>query len=274
MDFDSQGHRGFRGKYPENTIQGFMKAIDTGVKTLEMDVVVTKDNQLIVSHEPYFSDEICVNFDGSDLENYSKEKYNIYSMTYDEVQKYDCGSKVHPRFPEQEKFRVVKPLLEEVIETSESYSMQNYSKELFYNIEIKSLPEGDSVFHPAPYQFAELLINKIKELDIDDRTYIQSFDKRALQAVKSIDPEIKTVLLVENIRGYKANIEELGFNPDVYSPEHTFVTKRMIGDLHKDGIKVIPWTVNESSEMKKLIEMGVDGIISDFPDILMEVLNK
>ncbi|MCX2744069.1 glycerophosphodiester phosphodiesterase [Mangrovivirga sp. M17] len=272
-DLDTQGHRGFRGKYPENTIHGFLKAIDTGVKTLEMDVVVTKDNYLVVSHEPYISNEICTNMGENYIIDYSKENYNIYNMYYSQVQTFDCGSKIHPGFPEQEKVIATKPSLEEVIDAAEAYAEKNYDKQMYYNIEIKSTPAGDSIFHPAPKEFAELLVMKIKELGVENRTYIQSFDKRALQAVNQLDEKIKTVLLVENAKGYNSNLKELGFKPDVYSPEHRLVTKRMVEDLHDREIRVIPWTVNDTSDMKQLINLGVDGLISDYPDRLMKIVN-
>jgi glycerophosphoryl diester phosphodiesterase len=264
--FDLQGHRGARGLLPENSIPAFLKAIDWGVKTLELDVVVSKDSQIVISHEPFFSAEICLNAQGDTIKKEQEKKYNIYQMTLAEIKKFDCGSIGNPRFPEQKKQRVFKPTLREMVNAVEKYLAEKKLKPVFYNIETKSLPEGDSIFHPAPTEFAQLLYDEIKALKILDRVYIQSFDVRTLQAFKKIDEEVPLVLLVENKNSLRDNLEKLGFTPSVYSPYYQLVTLDLVKQAHELGMKVIPWTVNEESAMENMKKMGVDGLITDYPN--------
>ncbi len=266
-NFDLQGHRGARGLYPENSIMGFIMAVDMGVKTLELDVVISKDKQIVVSHEPWISHEICTKKTGETISEEEELNYNIYQMTYEEVRKFDCGTKEHPRFPSQIKAITYKPLLRHVVEVVETFTIARYLEPVMYNIETKSLPEGDNVFHPEPDEFCKLLHNELKRLDILDRVTIQSFDVRTLKAFRNNYPKTKLVLLVENEMGFEDNIKALGFNPQVYSPNYRLVDDQLVSDCHDNKIKLIPWTVNTEEEMKKLVEMGVDGLITDYPDI-------
>src|SRR5688572_17965270 len=148
--FDLQGHRGCRGLMPENTIPAMIKAVDLGVVTLEMDVVVTKDNQVLVSHEPYFSHEISTLANGDAIVESEERKYNIYHMRYDEVKSIDVGLKGHPRFRAQTKQKAYKPLLTDLIDSVESYIEKGNLPKVNYNIEIKSTEETDYLFHPPP----------------------------------------------------------------------------------------------------------------------------
>lgn len=264
--FDLQGHRGARGLLPENSIPAFLKAIDLGVKTIELDVVVSKDSQIVISHEPFFSAEICLNSQGDSIKKEQEKKYNIYQMTLAEIQKFDCGSIGNPRFPEQKKQKTFKPTLREMVLAVEKYLNDKQLKPFFYNIETKSTPEGDSIFHPAPAKFAQLLYDEIKALKILDKVYIQSFDVRTLQVFKKIDEEIPLVLLIENKNSLQDNLEKLGFTPSVYSPYYQLVTPDLVKQAHERGMKVIPWTVNEEKDMENMKKMGVDGLISDYPN--------
>jgi glycerophosphoryl diester phosphodiesterase len=179
--FDLQGHRGARGLKPENTIAGFLLALDTGVTTLEMDLAVTKDKQLILSHEPWMAASICLKADNTPISTREEKKLNIFRMTYEEVSRFDCGSKGNDKFPEQEKFKVSKPLLKDVIVAVENH-IRNYTQyEADYNIEIKTSPEGDTKFHPAPEEFSELVYSLIDEYLPWERIVIQSFDFRVLK---------------------------------------------------------------------------------------------
>jgi glycerophosphoryl diester phosphodiesterase len=263
---DFQGHRGCRGLMPENTIPAFKKALDLGVETLEMDVVITHDKKVILSHEPWFSHEIALKPDGGEISLDEETSHRIYAMNYDETKAYDVGLKPHPRFPEQKKISINKPLLTDVIKQSEYYAVQLGRSAPFYNIETKCRPEGDSIFHPAPEEFVDLLVGVIQESGIEDRVIVQSFDIRTLQTAKSKYPDIKLALLIENSKSPQENIETLGFTPDIYSPDYALVDDELISFSKEKGMKVIPWTVNETEEMEKLIALGVDGIITDFPD--------
>jgi glycerophosphoryl diester phosphodiesterase len=270
--FDIQGHRGCRGIMPENSIPGFIMALEMGVTTLEMDVVITADKQVLLSHEPYMSHRICLDSSGNEISRADEKHHNIYEMTYAEVQQYDCGSKGHKDFPEQKKMVVAKPLLSNVIKAVESFIEARELNPVHYNIETKSTDLGDEVFHPKPEEFAALLLDVVEEGGIAGRTIIQSFDPRTLNAVHNISPDIRTALLVTNQLGYRHNLSRLDFTPSIFSPNKIFLTAGMIEFMHGEGIQVIPWTVNEKKRMRELIDMGVDGIITDYPERLVDVL--
>ena len=272
-DFDKEGHRGCRGLMPENTIPAFKKAIDLGVNTLEMDAVITKDKQIILSHEPFFNHEISTKADGNFVEESEEKTLNIYQMTYEQTQQFDIGMKPHPRFPNQQKLAVRKPKLADVIDSAEAYTKAKSLPPLQYNIETKSKPETDGTYHPKPEEFVELLVNVIKEKKIEDRAIIQSFDIRTLQYLHNKYPHIKTAYLFEppSIKSLSKRLKELGFTPTIYSPEYNTVTPEIVKECKTAGIKIIPWTVNDASEIKKLKQMGVDGVISDFPDLFTQI---
>jgi glycerophosphoryl diester phosphodiesterase len=250
---------------PENTIAAMLKAIDLGVTTLEMDAVITKDKNVILSHEPFFNHEITTKPDGAFVTEAEEKNLNIYNMTYEEVVKYDVGMKAHPRFKKQQKIAAVKPLLIDVIDRSEAHAKEIKRAPLFYNIETKSKPSTDNVFHPEPAEFVELLVAVVKEKNIEQRVIIQSFDIRTLQYLHRHYPSIKTALLVEDRVAFTKHIDELGFTPTIYSPEYHLVNSQLVEQCKARGIKIIPWTVNSISAKRKLISLGVDGLITDYP---------
>jgi glycerophosphoryl diester phosphodiesterase len=264
--FDVQGHRGARGLLPENTIPGFLLAIDSGVTTIELDVVVTKDKQVVVSHEPWMSPAICLDPSGSPLKPKEEKKFNIYQLTYDEVRQFDCGSLGNTDFPQQKKMVISKPLLSEVIAAVENHIKSYASYEVDYNIEIKSSPEGDKKFHPGVEEFSDLVYNLLDQYLPLERIVVQSFDFRVLKYWHKKYPHIRLSALVENNKSIDSNLTTLGFKPSVYSPYHKLLSKEKVNYLHKQKIRVIPWTVNEVSEMLSLKGMGVDGFITDYPD--------
>lgn len=266
MSFDWQGHRGCRGLMPENTIPAMFHAVDLGVTTLEMDAVITSDRQVVLSHEPFFNHAITTKPNGSVVKESEEKNFNIFTMTYQEVSLFDVGIKVNPRFPQQKKIKVVKPRLSDVIDSVEAYTASKKLPAKFYNIETKSQAVTDSIYHPAPAEFVELIIKVIKDKKIEARTIIQSFDVRTLQYLHQKYPHIKTALLVENSDSLQENISKLGFTPNIYSPEYILVNPLLVKLCHKMSMQIIPWTVNEVIKMKELKEMGVDGIITDYPD--------
>lgn len=264
--FDVQGHRGARGLRPENTIPAFLVALDSGVTTVEMDVVITKDKKVILSHEPYMSAKICLNPAGESFTEKDEKKYNIFQMTYDEVAAFDCGSKGNEKFPEQQKMAISKPLLREVIIAVENHIKSYSTYEVDYNIEIKSSPDGDGKFHPAVEEYCDLVYNLVNDYLPMDRVVIQSFDFRALKYFHEKYPEVRLAALVENLRSVDANLKDLGFRPSIYSPYYKLLNKEKLQYLHRMKIRVIPWTVNETADMLALKGMGVDGFITDYPD--------
>jgi glycerophosphoryl diester phosphodiesterase len=264
--FDIQGHRGARGLRPENTIPAFLLALDSGVTTIELDLAVTKDKKLVVSHEPWMSAEICTNPEGIAFTSKDERKHNIYKMTYDQVKLWDCGSKGNERFPQQQKMSVSKPLLNDVIVAIENHIKSYTRYEVDYNIEIKTLPIDDNKFHPTPQVFSDLVYKLVDEYLPLDRLVIQSFDFRVLQYWHEKYPEVRLAALVENKKTIEENLDDLGFMPSIYSPYFKLINKDDVAWLQDKKIRVIPWTVNEPSEMLSLKGMNVDGFITDYPD--------
>ena len=270
--FDIEGHRGCRGLYPENTIPAFINAVKLGVNTLEMDIVVSRDGKLVISHDPYMNSTICLKPDGTPVSFDDGEKYKIYDMDYDSIKQFDCGSRGNPKFPEQVKMKVYKPLLADVIDTVEKYVREHHLPPVYYNIETKSTVKGDEITTPKPEPFTKLFYNLIKSKGVVSRCILQSFDPRTLQVMHKLDSSVTTALLVENLEGFNKNIKNLGFTPTIYSPNVALVNKKLIAACHDLGIKILPWTINEEKKMLSLKAMGVDGLISDYPDRAIKVL--
>ncbi len=264
--FDVQGHRGARGIQPENTIAGFLAALDTGVTTLEMDVVITADGQIVVSHEPWMSAAICSDSLGKPITEKNEKRFNIYKMTYDQVRKFDCGSRGNEKFPEQQKLQAYKPLLRDVIIAVENH-IKNFSRyEVDYSIEIKSQKDWDGKFHPAPKDFSDRVFDLIDQYLPMDRVIIQSFDFRVLKYWHEAHPDVRLSALVDNLKTIDENIADLGFTPSIYSPEYKLLSKDEIRHCHELKMRVIPWTVNDVAEMLELKNWNVDGFITDYPN--------
>ena len=264
--FDVQGHRGARGLMPENTVPAFLLALDSGVTTLEMDLAVTKDRQLVVSHEPWMNAAICQNPNGQNIKEKDEKKFNLFQMTYEQVKAWDCGSKPNEKFPQQSKLKTAKPLLREVIVAVEDHIKSFTQYEVDYNIEIKSSPAGDNKFHPKPAEFADLVYEFLDQYLPMERVVIQSFDFRVLQYLHKKHPKLRLALLIENLHSIEDNIKKLGFTPSIYSPDFTLLSKDEIKTCHRLKMRVVPWTVNEEKDMTELKQWGVDGIITDYPD--------
>jgi glycerophosphoryl diester phosphodiesterase len=269
---DLQGHRGCRGLLPENTVPGFLYAMDLGVTTLEMDVVITKDLQVLVSHDPFMSHEFCLKPDGSEIRKDEEMTFNIFDMTYQQVSQWDCGWKQHPHFPKQKKMKVHKPLLNEVLETTIAHGKKSRMQDVFYNIEVKSAPVTDDLFHPRVDLYCRLLMDELEKHKILKYTTIQSFDKRALQYINNAYPkQVHLSFLFEKGMEFMTEIETMGFDPDILSPDFELVDTYMMQYAKDRKMRVVPWTVNALSYMKQLIGMGVSGMISDYPDLYKQL---
>ncbi len=274
--FDLQGHRGARGLLPENTIPAFLHAFDLGVSTLEMDSVINAEGHVVVSHEPWMSATICSHPDGSAVTANEQRGLRIYAMTDRQLATWDCGRRGHPDFPRQRPMPVAKPLLSDVFLAVAAHAKATASRgrrePVRYNIEIKSRPEHDGIFHPAVSEFANILYRLVHAFGLTGRTTIQSFDPRALEAVHAIDRQISTSLLVANQDGIEANLARLSFTPAIYSPAYSLLDRRQVETAHVLDMSVIPWTVNDRKTMLELIALGIDGFITDYPDLGMDVL--
>ena len=268
--FDLQGHRGARGLAPENSLPAFEKALSLGVNTLELDVVISKDNQVVVSHEPWMNHQICLTPEGKSINAEKEKELNLYQMDYQQIKKYDCGSKAYSDFPDQEKQATYKPKLIEVIKLVQSFNQQQ-NETVHLNIEIKSLPEGDKVFHPLPKEFVDLVVDVLETSKFPKENYnLQSFDFRILKKIHQNYPDIHLAALVYQ-SDMEASLNKLGFEPDIYSPYFPLINPELVKTAHQKNMKMIPWTVNTRESMLYLLELGVDGIITDYPDLAMKL---
>ncbi|MCY7349265.1 MAG: glycerophosphodiester phosphodiesterase [Cytophagaceae bacterium] len=267
---DIQGHRGCRGLMPENSIPAFLKALDLGVTTLELDVCISADKQVVVSHEPYFNAAFTTKPDGSPVAKSEEKTLNLYRMPYSEIKKYDTGQRGNVGFPEQQKLPAHKPLLREVIEAAEAQAQKTGRAKPRYNIEIKSEEKEYDVSQPPVAGFCDLVYAEISALLPTDRVTVQSFDFNVLKhwKQKTDAGQYKKIALAAlvNTQGPDGAVKALGFRPDIFSPYHILLSRGKVDTAHKLGMKVVPWTVNDTENMQKLVDWGVDGIITDYPD--------
>lgn len=259
------GHRGARSILPENTLPALKYAFDLGVDAVEIDVNVTKDNVVVVHHDQMINPENCQYKDGKQITNHLL----IRELTLVQVKQFDCGSKTDSRFPGQRAASGSEiPTLREVFEMTQVDSKAAVS----FTIEPKSNPEFPN-HQPNPRDFAQLVLNEVLRYDLNQRVTIQSFDYRVLIEVRKLQPSMNIAALTgSNPIHFEKIVAESGAN--IISPYYKILTKDSVATMQKAGLKVIPWTVNTEQDWNALIEMGVDGIITDDPAALMKKLNR
>ncbi len=292
--FDLQGHRGARGLAPENSLPGFALTLAIGVTTLELDTGVTADGHVVVSHDRRLSPSLTRGPDGGWLE---KPTPAVNALTLEQLQRYDIGrinpdSRYARRFPGQVgQDGVVIPTLAQVF----ALAAERGNRHVRFNIETKLRPDRPAETLP-PAEFAALVVAAVRGAGLADRATIQSFDWRTLIKVQETAPEIPTVYLtaqqrwLDNVQagGEGASPWTAGFDIDdhggsiprlvkaaggaVWSPYHRELDATQLRQAQDLGLKVVVWTVNDKQRMAELIEMGVDGIITDYPDRLREVM--
>lgn len=263
---DIQGHRGCRGLYPENSLPAFNKAIELGVTTLELDIAITKDNEVVVSHEPFMSRTICFNPGGEEIPEDMDMKHNLYEMTHEEIKQFDCGTKLHPTYPDQKKLKIYKPLLSEVFELATAKN-----PDVKFNIEIKSKPEYYGIYTPQPDEYVKLVLDEVKESGLFNNVNLQSFDLVILEEINKQSPNMSVALLVDEDEAIATKLEKLSYKPEIISPYFRLLTSEMVNEYHSQDYLIIPWTVNEEQDMFKMLRWNVDGIITDYPNRLLEI---
>lgn len=264
---DIQGHRGCRGLFPENTLIAFENAVKMGVHTLELDLAVSKDGIVVVSHEPFMSQTICSKPNGEPITQAEDMQYNLYQMTFDSIQQFDCGLLKHPNFPEQIKVVATKPSLTSVLAMAESLNPN-----IKYNIELKADPNYDDIFTPKPAVFVNLVLEVIQKHAVVERTNLQSFDLRILEEIKRQSPTMKVAVLIDDSESIWKKTASLSFKPEIVSPYYKLLDAKTVENLKADNFQVIPWTVNSIKDMQQMIDFGVNGIITDYPDRLVQLL--
>jgi len=262
-----EGHRGCRGLMPENTVAAMKKALDVGTQVLELDVCISKDKKVIVSHDPYLSAAITLKPTGDSVTVKEQNGLVLYAMPYAEIKKFDVGSKHHAEFPQQQNFPAYIPLLSELIDSADAYARKKNLPLPRYNIEIKSKPETDDINHPKPQEMVDLVVDVCKSRNLFGRMNLQSFDVRPLQIIHRQYPDIVLSYLTANKKTVAENFNDLGFTPPLYSPYYKTVTADVVQFCHDKGVKIIPWTVNTKEEIAALVDLKVDGIITDYPNL-------
>ena len=273
---DVQAHRGGMGLYPEESLEAMINAVNLGVNTLEMDLGITKDRKVVLSHEKYFTHHTATHPDGTLVQKGDPKEY-IWHMPYDSVAKYDVGFRRHPEMPEQQLIPTPKRLLEDVVATVEAYTKRNHLEPMNYNIEIKS--EGDSNGGiegrdwPEYHEFVDICMSALDTLNLGDRLIIQSFDTRALNYINEAYPGHHLAYLIGGRSGtYDEFMGRLNFTPEWFSPAWTVLNKEMVDRAHADGMKIVTWTVDEKDQMRSVINIGVEAVITNYPNRLLEVV--
>jgi glycerophosphoryl diester phosphodiesterase len=290
---DIQGHRGARGLLPENTLPAFARALEIGVTTLELDCAITKDGVVVVSHDPVLNPDITRGPDGQWLREAGPA---IWSLTFEELQRYDVG-RLNParayakRWPDQQAVDGTRvPRLADLF----ALVRRSGNETVRFNIETKISP-----LEPArttgPEDFARKLVAQVRVAKMERRVVIQSFDWRTLAVMQKEAPEIPTVYLTAE-SGSAANLSRSGDSPwtagirfrdhgsvprmvkaaggAVWSPNFGDLSREAVKEARSLGLKVVPWTVNQDLDMRRLIDWGVDGMISDRPDLLRRVAGE
>ncbi len=260
-----QGHRGCRGLYPENSLPAFQHALELGVRVLEMDVCLSADGQVIVSHEPYMNARYASHPAGNPVLKEEENSLNLYQMTYSDIKRFDVGIRGNAAFPEQVKVSTYKPLLSDVLALGEAYRKKT-GEAVYYNIEIKSEPQEYGRSQPAQVKdFCDRVQAEIQAHVANPFVILQSFDFSVLSYYHQVYPEVRLSALVESETPQYA-LEALGFTPAIFSSSYQYLKPAMIPYCHSKGMQVVPWTVNSSDKMKELEAWGVDGIITDYPN--------
>lgn len=267
MAIDVQGHRGTRGHLPENTLPAFQRALEMGVDTLELDCGITRDGVVVIHHDRRLNPDVARGPDGKWV---SAPAPTIYSLTFAELQRYDVGrirpgSEYAKRFPRQQPVDGTRvPKLSDLFSLAKPTGVR-------FNIETKLLPT-----HPdetvGPGEFARALIAEFRKAGMTRRAVIQSFDYRTLKIVEKEAPEIETVYLTEREDSIPAKVHAAGAK--IWSPDLRAITPQVVAEAKKLGLRVVVWTANEPDEIRRMVDAGVDGIISDYPDRVLDALKR
>ena len=251
------GHRGARARRPENTIPAFRYAIEQGADVLELDLAVTRDNVLVVSHDPLINPSICTG---------GQTGVPIHTLTAADLQQYDCGSLPNPRFNTQVAIPGTRiPTFDEVLDLAPLGSFE-------FNVETKIFADRPELA-PGPEEFTGLVLAAIRRHHLESRVILQSFDFRTLHAMRKMAPEIRLSALYEGKdRSFVEIAREAGAT--IISPEYHLATPEQVAACHAAGLQVVPWTANTPTEWDNLIAARVDAIITDDPGTLLAYLRE
>jgi len=289
------GHRGARGDLPENTLESFKYLFDNAINAYETDILISKDLIPVITHDFRLDPSLTKDMEGNWIKD---ENIKIFDLTYDEISKFDVGSlnkltRYGRRFVNQRSLVNQKiPKLSELLELSSKNVLQN----LLINLEIKSTPDEKNLT-PDPKDLVQIVLNEINNSNLKDKIIISSFDWRILREVKKQSPEIPIAYLTfQQEKGMKIKktiyskspwidhipltivydlpkiIKELGGS--AWHPYYKDINKKAVKDAHDNNLPVNVWTVNDEDDMLKMIEYGVDGIMTDYPLRLKNLCEK
>ncbi len=294
-DLEVQGHRGARGLQPENTLPAFETALDLGVDTLELDLHFTSDGQLVVWHDPIVPPDKCrldpdQSIAGPDLNEADDASILIAGFTRDELRAYSCDKNPDQnRLPDQQatatglagdSYQIV--TLGELFDFVARYAeaegktpeQRAGAAAVMFNVETKrvegspeTINDGFDGVNPGPFELT--LLQLIADRGLEDRVVVQSFDHRSLRAIRSVDSSIRLAALTSRNVPFSADFAAFA---DIWSPDYRAVSSTSLAAAHQAGLEVIPWTVNDLADMSRLIELGVDGLITDRPDTLLALI--
>lgn len=267
QEFFLQGHRGCRGHYPENSFEAFKHALSLGVDAIELDVVISADGAVIISHEPYMAADLCLDPEGKTISREKEKEFNLYKMTTPEIAKWSYGTLEYSKFPDQKKVKSSKLSLEEMIAALDKLN-PDYHPQL--TIEIKSHPDGDKRFHPEPKPYAERVLHIIEKLPDHWPVALQSFDIRIIRALDSLQSPFPLIVLNDQRKVEIEDVcEELKFVPEGWGSHHELITEDVVESCISLGVELSAWTVNDRAEAERLFNLGVRNFITDYPELFV-----
>ncbi len=285
------GHRGARGDLPENTLDSFNFLFENKISAFETDILISRDLIPVINHDFRLNPALTRNSDGNWIEN---DDIKIFDLTYEQLSKFKIGSidkksKYGRRFDNQKSLGEINiPKLSDLLELASN----NISDDLIINLEIKSTPVEENLT-PNPDAMAKLITNEVNKTELKDRVIYSSFDWRVLREIKNINHQSSRAYLTSELKGkvydkspwldfmplYDSDSRELPrliktLGGEAWHPKHKDINKDMVRISHEEGLPVNVWTVNEKYEMLRMIEYGVDGIITDYPLRLKKLCEK
>ncbi len=267
---DVQGHRGSRWTHPENTLPAFQFAVESGADTLELDLHVTKDDQLVIVHDHFLDRNICLDKTGRRI----RGKILIRALTLKELQAFDCGSLTNSSFPEQHAVpHTPIPTLASLFEMLANSKLPQ-ARKVRFNIETKS-EEAHPDYTPDPEIFVKQILALLKKYGVLSRVMLESFDYRTLVIAHRLEPKLQLSVLVGSRMDLHEQVRLMqDLHAEIFSPHYYELTAIDVSEMHAIGVRVIPWTANTTAEWARLIAFGVDGIITDNPKGLLAFIKK
>lgn len=270
--FQVVAYKGMRHVFPENSLMGFTNAVEKGVRSLYLPVVVSSENTLFVSSHPWLSSRLCTGIQGEKIFDEREETYNLYRWRDVEISACDCGSKNDKRFPDQIKSPTGKPSLWEVMEACQQNSAKD-SDTVQYYIELVSDEDRYHHYQPPPQKYAQIVVDFVESRKLSKQVFICSKDENLLNALYRLNASLKLGYAPDNILGLRYNLKKLEFTPEFYAPDYLFINKKLPKKCREAGIRLLPKIVNQATDATRWQEFGASGVLTDRPVELMHALD-